>query len=359
MPEITTVNDLVLKHAEENKLTQDNGNQQQQTQVEKKDEGDAEPPEQQQAASEAKQEKDPVAELLKELNLDSIDSLKEKLKPKAEQKELSPEDKAKEDEKFKADLIRYAVDNGMKVEDFSKLDALKSKADKDLVFENWLSENKDDYEGLTDEQKAEQAKEDFEEEYKLNSGDEKKKAKALAKITKEAAAIRSPLESSYKKVEADYRNEVSIKQEYPNYAKKIDSIVSENVPTKFEVFKTKDGEEDVVVSVDITEKEQKEITKELSKRLQTPETYKLYKDGKFEEIKVMADKIKDNLLWEKKRDEGFNEMARTFTERGKKKAPIVGATNPFPIVKENAGAAAKKSGTDAEQEVLDSLNRRK
>ena len=241
MSEITTVNDLVLQHAEQNKPTEQDSGKQQENISDNKDEGEAKPNEGQ-APPETKQEKDTLAEFLKELNLDSVESLKEKLKPKAEQKELSPEDKAKEDEKFKADLIRYAVDNGMKVEDFSKLDALKNKADKDLVFENWLSENKEDYEDLEPDEKEQRIKEDFESEYKLNSDDEKKKAKGLAKITKEAAAIRSPLESSYKKVEADYKNEVSIKQEYPNYAKKIDSIVSENVPSKFEVFKTKDGE---------------------------------------------------------------------------------------------------------------------
>ncbi|CAK9250151.1 unnamed protein product [Sphagnum jensenii] len=87
---------------------------------------------------------DPVADLLKELGVESLDSLKERLKkPEAPPADLTPEEKARQDEAYKADLINYAVKNGnMKVEDFNKLDALKAKADADLVFEQHLKEFK-------------------------------------------------------------------------------------------------------------------------------------------------------------------------------------------------------------------------
>ena len=87
--EITTVNDLVTQHAAKSKETTE-------VKIEEKKEPVIPP-----AGGESTDKKevippaDPLKDLLSEFNLESLDALKERLKPKDETKIESPEEKEK------------------------------------------------------------------------------------------------------------------------------------------------------------------------------------------------------------------------------------------------------------------------
>ena len=171
------------------------------------------------AEAEKKEEKpDPLAELLKETKFESLDALKAHL-TKKDEKQKSPEELKREEDVYRANLNNYAVENQlMSNDDIVKLEVIKGKADKDIVFESFSSEVKDEIvadlekqrkvAGITDEltpaEIAEAIDEAFEKEYPLNSDNDKAKKRAENKLAKAAKEMRGPLESSF--TEAKFRN---------------------------------------------------------------------------------------------------------------------------------------------------------
>lgn len=281
-----------------------------------------------------------------------LEALKKQLEQKTPQAELTPEEKAKQQELEEAELIRYAVKEGkMKLEDFDKYKAVQKAADRDLVFEDWKSEFKEDNPDIDEEDFEDAAKRAFEEEMKLNSDNEKVKARAEAKLAKRAEELRNPHKTAYEKTKKDYDEERDLRQTFPNFTKKIEDFSKEFIPEKYEFFKTKDGNEDVLVDLDITETDKKEIADTVSKEMQTPEIYTLYKQGKLEEIRDIAKKKADDLVFAKSKEQGLKKIAEVFETRGKQKAAI-GAKNSFAINQSRSSNSDKQVGMSAREEVL-------
>ena len=343
MAESATIDDLVLQATGAVEPPKDNTNQDRQPALP----SDAPKP-------------DPVADLLKELGVESLDSLKERLKkPEAPPADLTPEEKAKQDEAYKADLINYAVKNGnMKVEDFNKLDALKAKADADLVFEQHLKEFKEDNPDIEESEVEQDARADFERKYGINSDKEKVKARGISKLAKEAAEIRNPTETVYKTVKEKFDEERDIQKNLPGFEKKMTEAVNGSIPLKFEIFKDKDGDEDITVSVEITEAERKELAGQIQKKLNTVEVFNLYKKGETQKIQDIVQRETANFLQEKKGNEGLKKIADVYTKRGFEKGRV-GATNSFALNQGGFNQADNLSRQSAEQEVLDSLKGKK
>lgn len=345
MSEITTVNDLVLQHAANNKRDEtggdsnnDNNNQQNNDKLD---------PNKKDGAPDDKAE---IARLKQEL-----EDLKKTPPKKEEIVQKTPEELAKEKSLYEANLIQFAAANDeMKPEEFSKLSALQAKADQDLVFDRFAADHREDN-PAADEDEIRAA---FEEEYKIKSTNEKTRARGESRLKKEAGEMRAPLVSSYEKVKNRFDNETQIRQSYPGYVQKIEDFASESIPAKMEIFNDKDGEEDVLVDMDLTDVQKKEITDTVSKAIQTPENYALYKEGKLDEIKEKVKNITELVLWSKHRNEALKKLASAFSERGVKKARI-GPTESFALRQQDPTPTDKKTRTDKEQEVLDSLNRKK
>lgn len=352
--EITTVNDLVEQHAakikettevklpEEKKETPAGG-----APTEKKDEIP---------------EVDPVKDLLKELGVESMDALKERLKPKDPDKPESPEEKEKRENLYRVEMQKYAVENGlMKPDDFTKLEAIKAKDARSNVFENWLQGWKEENPDVKPEDIDRQSKEDFEEEYHLNSENEKKKARGLAKIEKEAKEMRNPLESSYNRVKQDFDEDRTVKNDYPEFNKKVSSFIQENIPAKVKLFETKDGEDTVPVEIDLTDDQRKEIFQKVAKRVMNSGTYQLYKKNDVTQLQAIAKREAEAEIWSGQREAGLQKIAETFLKRGDEKGykrGSVGAKNPFPLVKDGQSSDGVDKGS-AEKQVLDSLQGKK
>lgn len=364
-----SINELVTKTAEENTKKEDTGNNQQQQGGGSGGADDAAQAalklqEEQKAAADKleaeknQQQPDKLAELLKELNLDSIDTLKAKLNGKAPDKVLTKEEQDKVDAIYEADLIKFGVENGdMKLDDFHQLKTVKSKADAELVFEkyldSWKEENPDEAEDIEDK-----ARTDFEAEYKLNSKSEKAKERGVAKLARDAKDLRSPLESSFEKVKGKFDTQKELIQNLPTFNKEIEDTAGGLIPEKVEWFKGKDGEEDVAIEVELTPEEKKEISGKVSAKFKSPEMYLLFKEGKQTEIKEamqeFAEKLSEKATKERanlKVTEKFAEIAEKAFKKGGESGAKVGAENSFAVNQgKNNSGVSDKTTTKAENQ---------
>ena len=355
--ETTTVNDLVTQHAAKIKET---------TEVktpETKTETTTKPPEGG-APTEKKDETpapDPYKGLLEELGLESLEALKERLKPK-EDKVESPEEKEKRENLYRVEMQKYAVEQGlMKPDEFTKLETLKQKDDRTAVYEDWFAGWKAENPDVSAEDVEARAKEDFEDEYHLNSTNEKTKARGLKRIEKEAKEIRSPLESSYTKVKTEFDEDRSIKNDLPDFNKKLAGFIQENIPAKVKLFETKDGEETVPVEMDLTDDQRKAIYAKVDKKIRSASTFQLYKKGDLKQLADIAKREAEAEIWNEQRQAGLQKIAETFLKRGDEKGykrGSVGAKNPFPLVHDNKKMDGADKGS-AQQQVMDSLQGKK
>lgn len=308
-----------------------------------------------------------ISRFLKEVGVDSVDALKEKLKDTGKG-ELTPEQKKKAEELYESQLQNFAVEKDlMKLDEFSQLKTLKSKQDADLVFDkfltDWKEENPDikvEEGSMTEADIIKAAREEFENEYKLNHSNEKVKARGVSRLASDAAAIRNPLESSYNNVKEAFDNETDLRSNYPKFAESVKGIATELVPEKFEWFKGKDGDNEVPVEIDLPEDDRKEIHDKVVKRLSTAESYQLFREGKIEELKERVTDYVDYLVTKKSKDIGNSKIAEIFLGRGIEKGSTTGANNSFATqqAKGSANSSDKTSKAENEQAILEQFGKK-
>lgn len=264
-------------------------------------------------------------EEIKNLGFDSKEAMLAVIqKSKADTR--SVEEKDKETQIEKAEFLKFAAENDLVNEDFKRYESLQAKADRDLVFEKYAAEEKKDNPDLTDQE----IKENFELDYKLNHEDTKIKAKAEAKIAKEAKELRSPAESAWQHANSEYDYHKKAASAVPGFDKMIDEIIKSSVPDKL-VFKTKDGDQSIDVDVDLT-KEQKA---EVEKKFKNPKVFADWFNSTDEEKKAFKSKIEkkvEGFLKINLFDSGMQKSFDTGKGIGTKNGSNVGAVNPFPLV---------------------------
>lgn len=376
--ESSTINDLVTKAAEEYK---EKNKENSGADSEKDKGGGSEPSDaEKEAAAKAKQEADDkvaqeeqakleaaekikseaTAELLKKFKVDSLEELEKKLAEK-DKKPLSKEEQEKADEVYEASLRQFAVEKGkMKLEQFDQLTTLKSKKDADLIFEKYLEDWKEENPEVK-ENIHESAKEDFEKEYRLNSENEKIKAKGIQRLAKEAAELRSPLESSYNDVKEEFDAVTQYRVDFPNYVKSLEKIANELVPEKVEYYRGKDGDEELPpIEIPLSADDRKEILDKITKRLQSPDSFGIWKEGKTEDLKERVSEYAEYLVGKKTKENGNAKIAEFFLGKGMDKGSKIGAENSFATQQTKPAADTKtgKSKSDAEREVLEQFKKK-
>jgi hypothetical protein len=256
----------------------------------------------------------------------------------------TPEELQKLAEQEKGAFIKYSVDEGlMKVDDFHTYENLKSTADRDLVYKNWLTNWKEENPDVDPEDIQSRAKADFEDEYKLNSTNEKAKARGEARLAKEAAEVRNPLQSAYEKSQESFKTYKAVQENFPKFNKFMDDLIKEAVPEQI-AFKTKEGEDDIVIEgAKVTEEDRKEI-------LATFKTEKAYLNyiknlDKPEEVKMALAKKIDGFLKVKYFDQVNAKTAETFKGIGLKQGSAVGASQPFGVIKDGKSSGEGGGGS--------------
>jgi hypothetical protein len=245
--------------------------------------------------------------------------------------EKTPEQVAKEAELEKVNFRKYAVENDlMKDDDFNSFDTLSKKQERDLVYEKFSQEQLEDNPEITEDE----IKEAFESEYKLNSENEKAKARGMARLQKEASEIKNPYETAYKSAKTRYDEDRSIEAQVPAYKKFVDDLIKESAPDKLTLFKAKDGEEEISIDVDLT----KEDRDELAKTFVNPKTFRAFLDGKEKlgDVKAALSKKINGFLKQKYFDTALSSSFEKGKGRGTLQGSNVGANNPFALIK-NAG----------------------
>lgn len=323
------------------------------------------------AAADKQTAPNPLEDLLKETGFTSIDDLKKKLTA-TDDKTESPEEVKRKGEVYEANLNSFAVENEILTNDqLHELKSIKGKEDKDLVFEKYSGEVRDEIE---ENLKAEYEKEDkdpptakeieekireaFDSEYPVESKNQKTKTRAENRLKKEAAEMRAPLESSLNKAKAQYDEVLALKNAMPEFQKTLTKMVTEAVPKEINFYEAKDGEEDIKIPVEISAKDQQEISDLLLKSFRTPENMALFRNGKAADIQAELKSQLDYILWQKFGDTGKTKMAEFFESRGRSKAKV-GAENRF---SENQGSnkqSDKQSQASAEKQILDSTRQKK
>jgi len=258
--------------------------------------------------------------------------------------EKSAEEIAKENELEKVNLKKFAVENNIAVDDdFVKYETLQQRKDADLVFENFLSDFKEENENITDEEELrEAAEEEFNKTYKLTSENAKAKEKGLARLAKEANEIRTPFKSKVESATTAYSEEKQLRAKMPEFNKFIETQIAKNAPDKipFTIKVGKDKNvEDITVEIDLTEDDRKAISKDFN----TPKTFLKYSKSPEEAEKALEKKIQS---WVKanKFEEAAAKAITIGEGRGIAKSSNVGAEAPF-AMKQGQGRNEGKTFT--------------
>lgn len=265
----------------------------------------------------------------------------ENSKPKPTDAELQ---KAQEEDR--ANFINYSVKNDLlKLDDLTKYETLKTQKDADLVFESFFKSYREENPEITDEKElAEAAKEEFDNEYKLSSKNEKAKERGLARLAKDASEIRSPYESKIKAAEVSYKDNKAIADALPEFDKFVKSEIAKHTPDKIP-FKIKSGEENVVVEIELTAKDKEIIAKEFSSH----KTFFKYRtDGADTTAKSIEKKV-NGWIKANKFEEAINKAAQIFEGIGVKKGSNVGAENLFALQSQQSNKVSDNN-TQSNQE---------
>lgn len=281
-------------------------------------------------------------EELKGFGFDSADALKTFLQ-KQKESNIPEEEKLEKANIEKANFLKYAAENKLfKVEEYNQAETLKTKSDRELVFEKHLSEYKADHPEITDEDELkEAAEEDFNYEYKLNSENETAKKRAEAKLSKEAKELRTPYESKIATAQEKFKEDSEIRQNLPKFEKFVDDIIIKNTPDEKVVGKLKIGDEDVEVKITLT----KEDRAAIAKTFKSPKAYQDFITGKPEEIQTKIDKKIDGWILANKKEEILNTTLELGKGIGTKQGSSTGADNSFPLKQGSAAVINMTSET--------------
>lgn len=320
------------------------------------------------------EKEDPVLGLLKSLNLDSVDALKAKL-AKSEEKPETEEEKQKKEAIYNADLQKFSVENNlMKLDDFAKRTQLSAKQDRDLVFEEFSAEVKDEIKATlktelerepTAAEIEERLNQQFGEEYPVDSEKETVKKRAETKLKRDAARIREPQESSFKSVKEKFDSKLKeaaeedvIRKDFPAYSKTISDTIVSAIPEKLTVFSGKSEEDEISVSIDVPAEERTKLIEDITKEvLDDAANYALFKKSGVEGLKAKIEKQVKAELRERYDEKAKEEIVLASIKVGTKRGSI-GAKNSFATNQgKEKDTGGKRTAGQAADEVLESLNK--
>lgn len=190
-----------------------------------------------------------IDELLSEQGL-SADEIKEFKEAKQKQKEEA--EKPLREQRQWAETVKYGVDKGLITkEDLLAADKVSATPDKDLVFDKFKSEYKNEN-GLEGEELQDEIEAAFTEEYGLDAVSDRAKQRAESLLKQEADNLRASVLNKVKAVEAEYNKTKSV----IGFSEQHKSLFSEI--TKAPITQVvKVGDEDLTIEVpfEVTEEE--------------------------------------------------------------------------------------------------------
>ena len=282
------------------------------------------------------------ADNIKEYGFDSEEEAKEFLRQRKENA-IPIEEKKKAEDLDKANFIKYSTENNLIAPDeISKYESLKAKADRDLVFENYLSAWKEENPDIKEDiEKI--AKEEFESEYKLDSANEKSKSRGEARLAKEASEIRNPFSTKYESASKAYAEAKKDAAKIPAYNQFMEGLVEKLTPEKLVLYKAKEGETEIPIEVELTKAERAEILKDFRN---SKNFVNFITTDKPAELEAKLTKKINTFLRDKYFETSMTKAIETGRGLGVKKGSTAGAENPFALVKEAKSTETKHVGLE-------------
>lgn len=281
---------------------------------------------------------------LEALGFKSIDDLKAHFNKPAEPSE---EEKQRNAQLEKADFLNYGTKEGLiTVDEYQAFESLKAKADRDLVFENFTQEFKEDNPDA-DDYEVEEA---FKSQYHIDSDNVTLKKRGEKLLGKEAAELRSPVQSKYDTAWKSYGERKQLEATVPKWNKLVDETVSKLVPEKLKAFEKEVDGEKISVEIELTAADRAEIAEKFKSNVKA---YSMFAKGETDQLNADLNRKINGYIQEKYADkirEGIFEQAVTL---GKKKGSNIGATAPFPMVNNGAVVRNLVSG-DVEAQIRQS-----
>jgi len=276
---------------------------------------------------------------LKQFGFDSKEKFVEFLN-KSKETQKTDADKEKDQIIAEANMMRFAAERDLITDDLKNYKSLQAKTDRDLVYEGYLSEWKEENPDITDETEiAVSAKKDFEHAYKLDSENAKAKTKGEAKLAKEASEIRKPSTEAWKTVNQSFSEATQTFEKNKQFKSIVKDITTKAIPDKL-TLKLKDGETELPLDVAV----EKEIRDEVEKMFGGEKGFVKYlvHEGTPEEFsKILQSKI-DAFVESKANKAAVQKAFELGIGIGTKKGSTVGAENLFGLNQGNGGQAPGK-----------------
>jgi len=268
----------------------------------------------------------PLSEL-EALGFKSIDDLKAHFNKPAEPTE---EEKNRQAQIEKADFLKFGTEqNLITVDDYQQYESLKAKADKDLVFDNFAAEFREENPDAEDYE-VEQA---FNYQYHIDSDNAVLKRRGEKLLSKDAAELRSPVQSKYDTAWQEFNTQKELKSKLPVWNKLVDETVGKIVPEKIKAFeKDVDGKK-ISVEIDLTAADREEIAEKFKMNVRA---YDLFAKGKTDELNASLTKKINGFIQEKYATQIREKVFEQGLLLGKSKGSNIGATAPFPMVNNQA-----------------------
>jgi len=306
-----------------------------------------------------------TADELKEMGYETVEAAKEGLRglyQKSKVVDPTEAEKKKAAEIEHADFLKYAAENDFVNDEFKQYDSLKGSADRDLVFNKFAAEFKEDNPEISAEDLEEETKLAFATEFKLNSENVKEKARGEAKLAKEAKDLRSGSETAYTTAQSAYNDHKEVLKKGEGYAKTFKEVVNA-IPDKLEIFKTTlkkddtDEGEELAIEVELTKDERVAIEKQYN----TPKTLRAYldaeKEGKLDVFKANLNKKIISFIKSNREESIYADIATKVKGVAMRYGSDVGAGQPFAVVKGGSSADASGAVKTAKQAAIDSTRK--
>ena len=290
-------------------------------------------------------------EQAKAWGFDSKEQLDEHFK-KLKEQNISEEEKRKAAALEDVNFRKFSIENDLlKEDDFMSHQSLSAKADRDLVFEKWVNEYKEDNPDLAnDPELMNKATAEFNREYKLDSESDKVKQRGLDKLSKEAKELRAPVSQKFESAKNQFELAKTVHTEYPKFESLVESKVRQHTPDKKGAYTVNDGEEEVVVDIEITEDDRKAMAKAFA----THKNFYKFKEGK-EEFEKSIDQKMEVWVELNKKEVIKQKIFETALNLGRAKGSNIGAYNPFPLV-DKANNRSQQADKTEEEKIRQSHN---
>lgn len=255
-----------------------------------------------------------VTNLLKELNIETVDALKEKLKPA---ETLTEEEKLQRQQVYESGLDNFAVTQKlMSLDEITELKNLTKATDDEVAFSDFSKKYKAENAEATTEEVLQQ----YKLFYNTESTDAKLQNLGKKAIAERAKEVRSVLETKRAEAKSNFDSVSDKRAKVPAFKQVVQTALS-TIPDKLTLY----GEGDKAITFTVPS----EIKAEVEKFLVQDDVFNIFLKGDSQQMAAtLKDRI-DGYLFLKNKDKIYSTIYEAAYSAGKEEGSNKGATASF------------------------------